>query len=118
MVYGLNSRLVGEGFRDWIPKVLQTVEPYVSSQDIHPGSLWFQNIAAELRSARFAIICVTPENASSPWLHFEAGAIGMAQHTDVTGPPTSVVPYLVGLEKSDLKPPMSKYQAELGHFES
>jgi hypothetical protein len=103
------SRAVAVALRDWLPEMFQTVEPFVSSEDIAAGTLWFNTIGHELRRSSFAIICVTAENKDSPWLHFEAGAIGMAQGGEAT--PGNVVPYLLGLTTSSLKPPLSLYQA-------
>jgi hypothetical protein len=45
------------------------------SEDLPKGGNWFQNLAGLLENARAGIICVTPENRSSPWLLFEAGAL-------------------------------------------
>src|SRR5688572_10651479 len=43
------------------------------SQDLPKGGSWFQSLADTLENALAGIICVTPENRSSPWLLFEAG---------------------------------------------
>lgn len=45
------------------------------SEDLPKGGSWFSNLAGLLENARAGIICVTPENSSSPWLLFEAGAL-------------------------------------------
>ena len=45
------------------------------SQDLPKGGNWFQNLAGLLENARAGIVCVTPENRSSPWLLFESGAL-------------------------------------------
>jgi hypothetical protein len=42
------------------------------SPDIDKGRLWFQTVQSELSKANAAVIVVTPENARSPWMHFEA----------------------------------------------
>jgi hypothetical protein len=104
---GSASRKVAESLREWLPKVLQSVHPFVSSKDVAAGAVWFDSVAEQLRRSKFAIICVTPDNLDSTWLHFEAGAIGMAVPEG-----TSVVPYLLGVKTTDLKPPLSFYQAQ------
>ena len=45
------------------------------SEDLPKGGGWFSNLAGLLENARAGIICATPENLSSPWLLFEAGAL-------------------------------------------
>lgn len=60
-------------FRDWLPSVIQSIEPYVSSEDIDKGARWSTDIAKELENSTFGILCVTKENLEAPWLSFEAG---------------------------------------------
>jgi hypothetical protein len=45
------------------------------SDDIEKGVSWFQSIETRLETAKAGIVCLTPENLNSPWLHFEAGAL-------------------------------------------
>jgi len=45
---GSLSRRVAEILRDWLPNVLQAVEPYVSSEDIDKGARWSVDISNEL----------------------------------------------------------------------
>ena len=103
---GERARAVAESLRDWLPDVIQSVEPWVSSEDIGAGERWNTQIAKELSETRFGIICVTPENQQAPWLLFETGALAK------TIEDTNVCPYLIGLGKSDLKPgPLTQFQA-------
>lgn len=51
---------------------------FVSSQDIRSGEMWFDVVRTALAGARFAILCLTKDNLSAPWLHFESGAISAA----------------------------------------
>jgi hypothetical protein len=105
---GERSRQIALKLGTWLEDVLQTVEPFMSDTDIAAGDIWFDQIGANLEGSRFAIICITPENLDSRWLHFEAGAIGMT--SDEQGR-SAVVPYLVGLNTTDLAPPLSLFQA-------
>ena len=62
-------------FRNWLPSVIQSLEPYVSSEDTDKGARWSTDIAKELEDSTFGILCVTKENLEAPWLSFEAGAL-------------------------------------------
>jgi hypothetical protein len=71
------------------------------------GAHWPINLQQELHDARFGMICVTPENVAEPWILFEAGALSRAiDQADVR-----VCPYLLGLETTDLKPPLGHFSA-------
>jgi hypothetical protein len=69
------SHKVATTFRDWLPSVIQSITPYVSSEDIDKGARWSTDIAKELENSTFGILCVTKENINAPWLNFEAGTL-------------------------------------------
>lgn len=69
------SRRAAMALKDWLPNVIQTVDPFVSSENIQKGARWFTDVGAELEAAKFGIICLTPDNLTAPWLLFEAGAL-------------------------------------------
>ena len=50
---GPTSNRIALAFRDWLPCVLQTVDPYVSSEDIEKGRRWSADIAKELGRTGF-----------------------------------------------------------------
>lgn len=104
---GTRSRAVAEALRDWLPYVIPDLEPWMSAEDIEKGARWATDIARELESARIGIICVTPENPSSPWILFEVGALAKTLEK------TYVCPYLVGLQPADLPKdhPLTLFQA-------
>src|SRR5215471_19411896 len=105
---GEPSRQIALRLSRRLQDVLQTVAPFMSDTDIAAGDVWFDQIGTNLAESRFAVICVTPDNVGSTWLHFEAGAIGMTSDGHVR---SAVVPYLVGLQATDLAPPLSLFQS-------
>lgn len=102
---GETSRRVAVALREWLPLVLQTLDLYVSSEDIDKGVRWSADIGHRLDESGFGILCVTPENISAPWLNFEAGAL--AKSFEVA----RVTPFLFGLTAADLVGPISQFQA-------
>lgn len=84
-------------FRDWLPSVIQSVEPYVSSEDIDKGARWSTDIAKELEDSTFGILCVTKENLEAPWLSFEAGALSKTMEKSF------VTPFLFDIKRSEVQ---------------
>lgn len=104
---GEKSRDVALAFRDWLPSVIQSLEPYVSSVDIEKGSRWAADLAKELEDSSFGILCVTRENQAAPWLNFEAGALSKAVDK------AFVSPFLFDLERDevDADGPLPQFQS-------
>jgi len=71
---GERSELFAERVRDLLSGVLPKSAPFVSS-DIEKGRLWFDALRDALERSCAALVCVTPDNAGSAWMHFEGGAI-------------------------------------------
>lgn len=94
---GSKSQEVAKILKQWIPCVIQSVEPYFSSADIDKGARWSTDIAKELQDASFGILCVTKDNLSSSWLNFEAGALSKSIEQ------SKVCPFLVDLKPSDIQ---------------
>ena len=63
---GPRSEKVAEALRDWLPSVIQSVEPFMSASDIEKGSRWSKDISMHLEKAQFGLICLTPDNSRSP----------------------------------------------------
>lgn len=109
---GVASRSLALALADWLPKVIQGLVPFVSAKDIDKGANWGIELARELADADFGIVCLTPDNLASPWLNYEAGAI-------TTSVSSRVCPILLGVDKSEAKPPISQLQMtsiEVGEF--
>jgi hypothetical protein len=77
----------------------------MSSRDIQAGAKWSPEINAQLSQTKFGIICLTPENQHKPWVAFEAGALAK------TVDDAYVVPYLIGMDKSEVEGPLAQFQA-------
>ncbi|MCC2339122.1 toll/interleukin-1 receptor domain-containing protein [Bacillus tropicus] len=72
---GSESKQLAGIFKEWLPNVLQYIEPYMSAKDISLGERWNNNITDSLEESVFGLIFVTPSNINAPWINFEAGAL-------------------------------------------
>ena len=63
---GNTSLKVAQLLREWLPYVINSIEPYVSSDDIDKGARWSVDIAKELEDSTFGILCVTKDNLEAP----------------------------------------------------
>lgn len=123
---GETSFAVAKVLKEWIPCIIQDVEPYFSSEDIDKGARWSTDIAKELEEASFGILCVTKDNLQSQWLNFEAGALSKAidksrvcpllfrvKTTDITNSPILQFQMAVA-EKNDVFKLFKSINASLG----
>jgi hypothetical protein len=95
-----------------LPAVIQSIEPYVSSEDIEKGARWGSEISKELEESDFGILCITPSNTGAPWLNFEAGALSKSIDR------SRVVPFLFKLDRADLpQGPLVQFQSVLAEKE-
>ncbi|MDH6534976.1 TIR domain-containing protein [Parabacteroides sp. 52] len=104
---GNQSHKVALVFRDWLPSVIQSIEPYVSSEDIDKGARWSTDIAKELEDSTFGILCVTRENLEAPWLSFEAGALSKTIDNSF------VSPFLFDIKRSEVSGPILQFQSTI-----
>ncbi|MCA9250621.1 MAG: TIR domain-containing protein [Phycisphaerae bacterium] len=104
---GSRSHRVALVFRDWLPSVIQELEPYVSSEDIDKGARWSTDIAKELEDSSFGILCVTRDNINAPWLTFEAGALSKTMDK------ASVCPFLFDIKRSEVNGPVLQFQSTI-----
>lgn len=72
---GNESKQLAAIFKEWLPNVLQFVEPYMSAKDISLGERWNNSITGNLHESSFGLIFVTPTNINAPWINYEAGAL-------------------------------------------
>lgn len=99
---GNRSKAIAEALNNWLPNVIQAVEPWVS-QDIEKGARWSSEIADSLEQSKVGIFCLTPDNLESPWLHFEAGAVSKTKDA-------LAYTFLVDIEPANVKQPLGAFQ--------
>jgi len=104
---GNKSHKVALVFRDWLPSVIQTIVPYVSSEDIDKGARWSTDIATELADSTYGILCVTKENLDASWLSFEAGALSKTMDKSY------VSPFLFDIKRSEVDGPILQFQSTI-----
>lgn len=104
---GEQSLKVAQAFRNWLPIVIQSLEPYVSAEDIDKGTRWSTDIATELEYSTFGILCVTKENLDAPWLSFEAGALSKTMDK------SAVCPFLFNIKRSEVSGPILQFQSTI-----
>lgn len=97
------SREVAEKLSVWIPSVIQSVDTFYSPNDIGKGENWGNRLSHELEDCSFGIICLTPENVSAPWIHFEAGSLAKFMDSRLSS-------IMLGVNPSDIKGPLSRFQ--------
>src|ERR1035438_1143684 len=101
---GNRSKHAAEALCGWLPKVINALRPWLSS-DIEKGSRWSSDVASRLERAKLGIICLTPGNQHADWILFEAGALSKTVQN------TYVCPLLFGLQPADVKGPLAQFQA-------
>ncbi|WP_396587017.1 hypothetical protein [Bermanella sp. R86510] len=104
---GEASHKVALVLREWLPSVIQSIEPYVSSEDIDKGARWSTDIASELADSSYGILCVTKDNLHAPWLTFEAGALSKTMDKSF------VSPFLFNIKRSEVNGPILQFQSTI-----
>lgn len=104
---GDRSKWVAEALHNWLPKVLQSARPWVSTQDIEKGTRGLSEMSNALNGMGFGITCLTSENLQAEWILYEAGALSKTFQDDKTRLWTYL---LAGLENKDVKPPLGQFQ--------
>lgn len=101
------SQECAELLRDWIKCTLQASKPWMSSQDLDKGTVWFNEISTQLSDTSIGIICLTKENKNNPWILFESGALakGLTEKRVYT--------FLIDLKPKDIEPPLSQFNHTL-----
>lgn len=102
---GSTSEKVGTTIKNWLPNVLQSVQPYFSPSDIEKGTRGLGEISKELNETEVGLLCLTRDNINSNWILFEAGALSKKLEK------SRVCPILFGIKPTDLSGPLKQFQA-------
>jgi len=96
----------------WLPKVIQQLVPFLSSEDIDKGTRWGGELAEMLDTHSFGIICVNRQNVSAPWINFETGALAKSVKK------SRVAPFLLGLDKAEIRAntPLGACHSDIDNF--
>jgi hypothetical protein len=99
---GKRSKQIAEILTDWLPQVIQAVNPWMS-KDIDKGARWSPEISEKLAQSKIGIICLTPENLHADWILFEAGALSKIKEN-------KVCTFLIELNPADIEQPLAQFQ--------
>ncbi len=95
--------MVAELLEQWLRCVIQAAEPWLSSEGIERGSVWFTEISSKLSDTSVGIICLTEDNKNKPWILFEAGAISKGLTSN------RVCTFLIDLSHQDIENPLAQF---------
>lgn len=98
------SKLVAKELSEWLPSIIQSVEVFYSPEDIQKGENWDSRLTKELEECKYGIVCLTKENVSAPWVHFEAGALSESLDSRTSA-------LMINVVTSDIQGPLSRFQA-------
>jgi hypothetical protein len=110
---GTCSKQYAEILHKWVREVVPG-ETVFYSPKMQAGSIGLNGTLGALEKATFGVLCLTPDNLQSGWLHFEAGALlnNLGTSLDGSGRPP-VVPLLChGLLPTSIDDPLKMLQAK------
>lgn len=102
---GPRSNALAILIQQWLRRVIQAVDPWISS-DIDKGARWSDEVAAQLGASHVGIICLTTDNLGAPWIHFEAGALAKTSEA-------RVCVLLLDVHPNDVPPTLAQFQHTL-----
>ena len=97
------SKKIAERFKVFVAEVLEDVDCIVSSKDFEYGRHWIEELEDALSGDAHGIIFLTKENFSSPWIHFEMGAISKTDKG-------LIIPILCDPAPLSITAPLKEYQ--------
>jgi hypothetical protein len=120
---GHRSKLVAECFQDHFKCAFKAAAPTVmprvemSETLIDKGAPWSDQLLKNIEHAKAGIVCLTPENRGSAWLHFEGGAIATQRLNNKAAPANTAASasklfgFLFTMENTQIEGPLSLFQA-------
>jgi hypothetical protein len=81
-----------------------SIDCFLSASGISKGEFWFERVRQELAKSDCGIICLTPENLESRWIHFEAGSLLGAKEAK------KIYTYYLDENPGDVKDPFKSLQ--------
>ena len=101
---GNTSHEVAKILYDWLLKMnIPALELFISDE-MDLGKAWLPILKTKLGTADGGIFCFTKENVNAPWLFLEAGILC------VTRQEPFILPFLFGVNSSEIKRPFSDFQ--------
>jgi len=121
---GQRSKQVAEALKAYFVEVFfllrsETNARVVMSDNlIDKGAPWSADLLKGLENARAGIVCLTPENQGSAWLHFEGGAIATHGLQGQDGPheaanSNNLFGFLFTFDNTQIEGPLSLFQATI-----
>lgn len=93
---GTQSHMLAKALDELLRGIFQSVTTFLSTQDIEPGSLWFEKLNRVLEDHDFGIVCVNKTNLTKPYIMFEGGSL--AKRLGIA----KLVPVLIDMREPDL----------------
>jgi hypothetical protein len=103
---GERSLRIAEILVEWLRVVIPEARPFFSPE-LEKGVPWEPDLEGQLSSISAGIVCLTPENLSTPYIHWEAGKLSKSMET------ARVYTYLYDLSPGEVRKPLSQFQHTL-----
>ena len=108
---GGRAETIAKAFHEFLPDVVNAIQPFLSGSDIDKGTRWRDVLAGSLLESSCAIVCLTRDSLGSPWVAFETGAISRAAGGP-DGAKARIWTYLIDVTRKDLLlTPFAEYQS-------
>jgi hypothetical protein len=103
---GESSNAIAKELRTLIGLVFPHITGWVSDTDISKGTYWPDELIDQLTKCNYAILCLTNENITNPWILFEAGFYAKIFKRSF------ICPYLLGFTQDKLiSSPLALFQS-------
>jgi hypothetical protein len=99
---GERSKAVATALRGFMAQLNPQWGPWLSDVDIEVGKRWRSELSESLRTAAWAIVCVTPASLRSAWVQFETGVLSVSCER--------ICPYLIDMGSDDVRGPLADFQ--------